>query len=429
MAGGSAQGDGPSQSQQLAQAYGVDASVVEQLQKQEGWQRALTLIASSFAPPGQQQQLMAQGLQSGGIEGKLGDIAKLRQMSLQQQQRQQIEASLPQIAQQTGLPIEQIRYLSAAGKLQDVLGQRDVVEDAFKGRRVIDKMTGAPIGPGIPGQSPIAPQWQDGQLMGGFDQAQGRYVSPEAMGAPMPAPAARPPTEDERKAFGITGAAYFNRAGEPKGIGGGTTVNVDTKAQSAEETGRGTGLAKRMNDLADDGAKAGEDAMLFQRFGDLLGTVQTGKRTETLERVRQMTGLALDPNTDNVQALNAAIQYVAPRLRVPGAGAQSDRELSNFLASIPSLAGSPEGNKQILGTLAGLVDYRRARANIATQWQLGDLSAKDAQKQIDALPSPFAGLSKPGADGPVRVQTPEEARKLPKGTPIILPDGRTATVP
>ncbi|CAH1657958.1 hypothetical protein CHELA1G11_12977 [Hyphomicrobiales bacterium] len=178
MAGGS-----PEQTQQLAQAYGVDPSVVSQLQKQDSWQRAAAMIASSFAPQSQQGALMAQGLQSGGIEGKLGEIAKLRQMSLQQQQRQQIEASLPQISQQTGLPIEQIRYLNAAGKLQDVLGQRDVVEDAFKGRRVIDRMTGAPVGPGIPGQSPIAPQWQDGQLMGGFDQAQGRYISPEALGA------------------------------------------------------------------------------------------------------------------------------------------------------------------------------------------------------------------------------------------------------
>jgi hypothetical protein len=185
MAGGSAQGGGgPSQSQMLAQAYGVDASVVEQLQKQEGWQRALTLIASSFAPPGQQQQLMAQGLQSGGIEGKLGEIAKLRQMSLQQQQRQQIEASLPQIAQQMNMPVEQVRYLAASGKLDGVLGRREIVEDPFKGRQVLDLGTGNTIGSGVAGQSPIAPQWQDGQMVGGFDQRQGRYVAPEALGAP-----------------------------------------------------------------------------------------------------------------------------------------------------------------------------------------------------------------------------------------------------
>ena len=31
--------------------------------------------------------------------------------------------------------------------------------------------------------------------------------------------------------------------------------------------------------------------------------------------------------------------------------------------------------------------------------------------------------------GPISVSSPEEARKLPKGTPIRLPDGRTGVVP
>ncbi len=34
-----------------------------------------------------------------------------------------------------------------------------------------------------------------------------------------------------------------------------------------------------------------------------------------------------------------------------------------------------------------------------------------------------------GSEQPVKVSSPEEARKLPSGTPIILPDGRTGTVP
>lgn len=426
MSGGS--GQSSPDIQMMAEAAGVSPDEIKKWQLAHNVQQAFNAVASGFGGGGGGGGQAA--AQSFDPRSKLMEIAKLRQMQTQMQQRQQIEASLPQISAQTGVPIEQLRYMNASGNLGSVLQDRSKAPDPYTLSEGQQRYGGNNqlLAQNVQ-QKPIAPQWSDGQLVGGFNPNTNQFVTPEALGAPVPGPAARPPTEEERKAFGITGPAYFNRAGEPKGIGGGTTVNVDTKAQSAEETGRGTGLAKRMNDLADDGAKAGEDAMLFQRFGDLLGTVQTGKRTETLERVRQMTGLALDPNTDNVQALNAAIQYVAPRLRVPGAGAQSDRELSNFLASIPSLAGSPEGNKQILGTLSGLVDYRRARANIATQWQLGDLSAKDAQKQIDALPSPFAALVKPGADGPVRVQTPEEARKLPKGTPIILPDGRTATVP
>ena len=40
-----------------------------------------------------------------------------------------------------------------------------------------------------------------------------------------------------------------------------------------------------------------------------------------------------------------------------------------------------------------------------------------------------ADLPKPTSQAPVRVNSPEEARKLPKGTPIILPDGTPGQVP
>lgn len=222
----------------------------------------------------------------------------------------------------------------------------------------------------------------------------------------------------------------------------GTSVNVstDNRAEGAEAKGRGEGLAKRFNEIAEAGGKADEDAAMYDRFGDLLNSVPTGARTAVLEKVRGLTGLALDPNTDNVQALNAAIQYLAPRLRVPGSGAQSDRELGNFLSSIPSLMGTAGGNQQILDTLRGVTEYKRSRAGIANSWQLGDISAKDAQQQLGALPSPFARRSQaaqsgtPGApaastSAPVSVTSPQDAMRLPSGTAIRLPDGRIGKVP
>lgn len=231
---------------------------------------------------------------------------------------------------------------------------------------------------------------------------------------------ATPLTAEERTAYGIgpNQSAYKTRNGEIKFGPAGTTINnnMDMKAEGAEASARGAGLGKRLNELADDGAKASEDAVLFQRFGDILGTVKTGKSTETLEKIRQATGLALDPNTDNVQALNALIQYIGPRLRVPGSGAQSDRELGNFLASIPSLAGTPEGNQKILETMSGIVEHRRQRSAIASEWQLGEISAKDAQKRIDSLPSPFAKRedskpAAPAAAAPDRSALEAEARR------------------
>jgi hypothetical protein len=48
------------------------------------------------------------------------------------------------------------------------------------------------------------------------------------------------------------------------------------------------------------------------------------------------------------------------------------------------------------------------------------------QQQPGPPPAPQAGGKGPA---PVKVSSPEEASKLPSGTPIILPDGRKGTVP
>lgn len=189
-------------------------------------------------------------------------------------------------------------------------------------------------------------------------------------------------------------------------------VNIDQRAEGAEEKKRGEGMGDRLNSIAAEGGKAQEDAVTFQRFGQLLGNVQTGGKTALLEGIRQMTNgtVTLDPNVDNVQALNAAVQYLAPRLRVPGTGAQSDAELRNFMNSVPTLAGQPGGNKLILDTLQGLVQYKLKRAEIAQAWQSGELSGKEATKRIQALPSPFANLPK------IEDQKGDPNRRLP--TPV-----------
>lgn len=192
-------------------------------------------------------------------------------------------------------------------------------------------------------------------------------------------------------------AAYAAAKSQPdKGI------TINNGAEKAEEQGRGAGLSKRLNEVVEEGNTAAEDQAVFSRFGDLLSNVNTGAKTAALERFRQATGIAIDPNADNVQALNAAIQYVAPRLRVKGSGAQSDRELGNFLASVPSLAGTPGGNAQILDTLRGIASLKQQRASVAQAWQEGRITSQDADQQLAALPSPFASTraSQPAAASP-----------------------------
>ena len=171
---------------------------------------------------------------------------------------------------------------------------------------------------------------------------------------------------------------------------GAATVTVDQKAETALAQARGAGLGKRLNEVADDSSKVAAEGIQVARIRDLLGSVDTGPGTAYAEKFRQTTGIPLDPKTDKVQALQAAVQNLAPALRVPGSGSQSDTELRNFQASIPGLMNTPGGNEQILQTLEGAIAYRQQRSAIAQAWQRGDIDPKTADAQIAALPSPFA---------------------------------------
>ena len=202
---------------------------------------------------------------------------------------------------------------------------------------------------------------------------------------------------------------------------GAATVTVDQKAETAMAQARGAGLGKRLNEVADDSSKVAAEGIQVARIRDLLGSVDTGPGTAYAEKFRQTTGIPLDPKTDKVQALQAAVQNLAPALRVPGSGSQSDTELRNFQASIPGLMNTPGGNEQILQTLEGAIAYRQQRSTIAQAWQRGDIDPKTADAQIAALPSPFAkpaaspsGSNAP-ASAPVGLQPAPQAAPVPQG--------------
>ena len=202
---------------------------------------------------------------------------------------------------------------------------------------------------------------------------------------------------------------------------GAATVTVDQKAETALAQARGAGLGKRLNEVADDSSKVAAEGVQVARIRDLLGSVDTGPGTAYAEKFRQTTGIPLDPKTDKVQALQAAVQNLAPALRVPGSGSQSDTELRNFQASIPGLMNTPGGNEQILQTLEGAIAYRQQRSAIAQAWQRGDIDPKTADAQIAALPSPFAksaaspsGSNAP-ASAPVGLQPAPQAAPAPQG--------------
>ncbi len=196
---------------------------------------------------------------------------------------------------------------------------------------------------------------------------------------------------------------------------GATAITTDMRGENAEAKARGEGLGKRLNSIADDGVEADKDMAILSRITALQGNIEPGTKTALMEEIRAATGITMDPNTDNVQAFKAAANYLVPRMRVPGSGASSDRDVQIFQSSLPSLLGTPGGNELVTQTLGGLAQHRKDRAEIAAQWQRGEITAAEADKKMRSLPDPFATFKK--AMGTLNSATPGDAASTATGAP------------
>jgi hypothetical protein len=168
-----------------------------------------------------------------------------------------------------------------------------------------------------------------------------------------------------------------------------TNVTVGT-GETEEQKERGKGLAKRINTIADDGDEAAKDLAVAQRLHQLGTNVNPGTKTALLDEIRARTGIALDPNADNVQAYKAMIAYMKPRMRVAGSGVSSDKDMAAFEQSLPSLLGTPGGNELATQTIGSMAQLRLERGLLAQRWQLGEIDAKTFNAELAKLPDPFA---------------------------------------
>lgn len=192
---------------------------------------------------------------------------------------------------------------------------------------------------------------------------------------------------------------------------------IDNKAESAEAKGRGEGIAKRFNKLADDGIDADNDIIMMQRLTQLNSAVTPGAKTAILNEIRARTGIALDPNANNVQAYQAMLDYMTPRMREAGSGASSDRDVRIFQGALPRLLGTPEGNALAVETLGGMAKRRQMAADIAKQWQLGEISGKEADARLKSLPDPFQtfrGWAEANGQMPMSQKAPGAMKPAPQ---------------
>lgn len=201
-------------------------------------------------------------------------------------------------------------------------------------------------------------------------------------------------TGEEKTALGLdpTKDLQMGPDGEIKQIGGGgTTVNINDKAEGAFKTEIAKKQAATFDAMSTEGMNARADLAIIGELDGLLkgqGGVFTG-----LAGWAAAKGLTLGNDLSDLQAAQALISKLVPTQRQAGSGTMSDRDVELFKSSLPSLWNQPGGNEKILRVMKGMALYKQQQGEIADLVIAGELSPQDARKALNALPNPLAEFS------------------------------------
>jgi hypothetical protein len=217
-------------------------------------------------------------------------------------------------------------------------------------------------------------------------------------------PYLKPQDEPEpiRAARGILNNAQqfgFTGPNDPRAIeiaqkrlgGAGTNVTIDQRGESEFDKVAAREQAQRFDKIAVEGPKAQQmlsDLDTLRTLGAQIGTGKEAQIKAALGPYAEMFGVPID-GLGEIQAYEAIVNRVAPNLRVPGVGAQSDFELKNFLKSLPSLGNTPQGNELVTRTMEGLYQNKLLAAEIAAKAISKEMSRADAEKALRSLPDPM----------------------------------------
>lgn len=180
--------------------------------------------------------------------------------------------------------------------------------------------------------------------------------------------------------------AALKREGAPK-----TITNVDTRGETKFAEAVGKNQAERFDKIVQAGADAKGMIANLQALRDIGSRITTGKTAQykaALGPYAEMVGVKID-GLDDLQAYEAIVARLAPQMRVAGSGATSDFEMQQFLKALPSLGRAPGGNELISRTLDALSEHKVAAAEIASRAMSGEITPKEAEKLLRALPDPL----------------------------------------
>lgn len=254
---------------------------------------------------------------------------------------------------------------------------------------------------------------------------------------------------------------------------GGTTINMGDGGNAGDKEfygALGKQDAERYGAISTAGANAQTTLGNLNALEAALQDTPQGALQPVMNELAGIaTGLGIDvgdTSLANAQAVEAIVAQIAPKLRVPGSGTTSDRDLSLFLQSLPSISKLPDANRIIISTLRAFASRSIEEAGIVNQIRSGRLTRSGAEKMLAALgpvitpemaqgwqgagaAQPTTGLAvgtpayggqpQPGGGGydplssmqpgPVPVQTEAEFLRLPSGTEARFPNGKTGTRP
>lgn len=209
-------------------------------------------------------------------------------------------------------------------------------------------------------------------------------------------------------------------------------------------------VAERYATIAKHGDTQPEMRFNLKRLEDLSGMIgaPNAKTQIAVKFGPTLKAIGIDPkNMSDIEMFSSLISKMAPNLRPPGSGATSDFDLQQYINSLPQIVQTEAGRKMLIQHLASVSQYSEAQAQIAKRALLGKITREQAEIEMENMPDPHAIWrqavgQKPGPasqaapqavgaqpERAVRVRTPEDARKLPSGTTIILPDGSLGRVP
>jgi hypothetical protein len=185
-------------------------------------------------------------------------------------------------------------------------------------------------------------------------------------------------------------------------------------------------LAKDFGEMAAAGRDATSNLGKIRLLGDLLEEAGTGITAGFASRANQLFGV--DFRTNAAAAAEALISQLVPAQRPPGSGTISDADLALYKASLPSISGTPGGNKLIIQSMVAITEHNQKVGRIASKVLTDpNYSISQAEDDIAALPDPFAGVrsffgSAPagGAEEPL---SREGALEVLQGAGVIDTDG------